>query len=145
MVYVSAWVLMPYCTFYVKANSDPAVVSVLLSGVPVCELRCMEKCAQSSCIVGAYGETHTSYTWSAPQPPPPPHSVAILAQGSTRLLSFCGALFVEPLVGDIITDVAHAASAAKRRRERRLRAMLRHERKSVAMALAEFTHHSSRG
>ena len=62
-----------------------------------------------------------------------------------RLLSFCGAFFVEPLVGDIMADVAHAASAAKRRRERRLRAMLRHERRSVAMALAEFTHHSSRG
>ena len=44
-----------------------------------------------------------------------------------------------------MADVAHAASAAKRRRERRLRAMLRHERTSVAMALAEFTHHSSRG
>ena len=44
-----------------------------------------------------------------------------------------------------MADVAHAASAAKRRRERRLRAMLRHERRSVAMALAEFTHHSSRG
>ena len=39
----------------------------------------------------------------------------------------------------------HAASAAKKRRERRLRAMLRHERRSVAMALAEFTHHFSRG
>ena len=60
-------------------------------------------------------------------------------QGSTRLLSFCGALFVEPLVGDIMADVAHAASAAKWRRERRLRARLRHER------MAEFTHHSSRG
>ena len=48
-------------------------------------------------------------------------------------------------MGDIIADVAHAASAAKRRRERRLRAMLRHERRSVAMALSEFTHHSSRG
>ena len=47
-------------------------------------------------------------------------------------------------MGDIMADVAHAASAAKRRRERRLRAMLRHERRSVAMALAEFTHHSSR-
>ena len=44
-----------------------------------------------------------------------------------------------------MADVAHAASAAKRRRERRLRGMLRHERRSVAMALAEFTQHSSRG
>ena len=44
-----------------------------------------------------------------------------------------------------MADVAHAASAAKRRRERRLRATLRHGRRSVAMALAELTHHSSRG
>ena len=35
--------------------------------------------------------------------------------------------------------------SAKRRRERRLRAMLRHERQTVAMALAEKLHHSSRG
>ena len=34
-------------------------------------------------------------------------------------------------------------SAAKRRRERRLRSMLRHERQTVAMAIAEFTHHSA--
>ena len=27
-----------------------------------------------ACFVGAYGETHTSYTWSAPQPPQPPQS-----------------------------------------------------------------------
>ena len=36
-------------------------------------------------------------------------------------------------------------SAAQRLRERRLRSMLRHERMSVAMALAEKLQHSSRG
>ena len=36
-------------------------------------------------------------------------------------------------------------SAAQRRRGRRLRAALRHERQSIAMALAEFTHQSSIG
>ena len=36
-------------------------------------------------------------------------------------------------------------SAAQRRRERRFRFMLRHERMTVAMALAEKLHHSSRG
>ena len=36
-------------------------------------------------------------------------------------------------------------SAAQRRRERRLRSMLRHERMSVAMALADKLHHPSRG
>ena len=38
-----------------------------------------------------------------------------------------------------------SSGSAKRRRERRLRAMLRHERQTVAMALAEKLHHSSRG
>ena len=36
-----------------------------------------------------------------------------------------------------------ATSAAKRRRERRLRAWLRHERQSIAMHLAEALHHSA--
>ena len=34
-------------------------------------------------------------------------------------------------------------SAARRRRERRLRSRLRHERMTVAMALAEKLHHSA--
>ena len=33
MVCVSAWALVPYCIFYMKGNTDPEVVSVLLSGV----------------------------------------------------------------------------------------------------------------
>ena len=37
----------------------------------------------------------------------------------------------------------HAAGAAKRRRERRLRQWQRHERLTVAMALAEATHHAA--
>ena len=37
------------------------------------------------------------------------------------------------------------SSAARRRRERRLRSFLRHERLAVAMAVAEARHHSSRG
>ena len=36
-----------------------------------------------------------------------------------------------------------AAGAARRRRERRLRSMLRHERMTVAMALAEALHHTA--
>ena len=38
---------------------------------------------------------------------------------------------------------ARDAGSARRRRERRLRMHLRHERLSVAMALAEALHHSS--
>ena len=41
-------------------------------------------------------------------------------------------------------DGAHAGTA-KTRRERRLRAMLRHERMTVAMVLSEEKHHTSRG
>ena len=41
-----------------------------------------------------------------------------------------------------MADVEHAF-AAKRRRERRLRQWLRHERLTVAMAVAEATHHSA--
>ena len=41
-----------------------------------------------------------------------------------------------------MADVEHAG-AAKRRRERRLRQWLRHERMTVAMAVAEATHHSA--
>ena len=40
-------------------------------------------------------------------------------------------------------DAAGGTSCARRRRERRLRSMLRHERMAVAMALAEALHHSS--
>ena len=38
-----------------------------------------------------------------------------------------------------------SSGVARRRGERRLRSMLRHERMTVAMVLAEFSHHSSRG
>ena len=42
-------------------------------------------------------------------------------------------------------DVDSALTAARRRRERRLRQFLRHERLSVAMALSGKKHHTSRG
>ena len=42
-------------------------------------------------------------------------------------------------------DVDSGCGAAMRRRQRRLRQWLRHERLSVAMALAESQHHTSRG
>ena len=47
---------------------------------------------------------------------------------------------------DVGRDVAGGGTgSARRRRERRLRSFLRHERMAVAMALSEFKHHSSRG
>ena len=42
-----------------------------------------------------------------------------------------------------MAGVGVATGAAKRRRERRLRSWLRHERMTVAMALAEVTHHTA--
>ena len=49
------------------------------------------------------------------------------------------------LAVDMLLHGERDTGAARRRRERRLRSMLRHERMTVAMALAEFSHHSSRG
>ena len=46
---------------------------------------------------------------------------------------------------DVERDAGGGTGSARRRRERRLRSMLRHEQQSIAQALATFTHHSSRG
>ena len=46
---------------------------------------------------------------------------------------------------DVEREAGSGTGSARRRRERRLRSMLRHERVAVAMAVAEATHHSSRG
>ena len=48
------------------------------------------------------------------------------------------------LAVDAVMDVGRV-SAARKRRERRLRQFLRHERLSVAIALSEKKHHTSRG
>ena len=48
---------------------------------------------------------------------------------------------VEPMWS--VPSAEHAAGAAKRRRERRLRQFLRHERLTVAMLLAETNHHAA--
>ena len=44
---------------------------------------------------------------------------------------------------DVEREAGGGTGSARRRRQRRLRSMLRHERMSVAMALAECTHHSA--
>ena len=89
-----------------------------------------------SCMtVGVHGQTRTSYTTSAPPPPPPPQ-----AQTGLRELCFlCCTTMADP------SGRPQSSGVARRRRERRLRSMLRHERMTVAMALADFSHHSSRG
>ena len=66
-----------------------------------------------------------------PSPPPPP-------QGTDRFVTFCF------LRCDLMADSSGQPSgAARRRRERRLRSMLRHEQQTVRMALAAALHHSA--
>ena len=63
-------------------------------------------------------------------------------KGSTRLTCVLNFFFVS-LAVDMSSHVDGACGAAMRRRQRRLRSMLRHERQSIAMALAEALHHSA--
>ena len=81
--------------------------------------------------------THNTQPQQLPPPPPPTTTTTTsrLSQECPRLRHLWSMdLSEQPVVG-----------AAQRRRERRLRSWLRHERMTVAMALAESTHHSSRG
>ena len=78
-------------------------------------------------------ERHTRHTLTfAPQPPQPPHSCL-----SSRVPFLLCHLSMEAS--------GQPSRAAQRRRQRRLRSWLKHERQSIAMALAEYTHHASRG
>ena len=77
--------------------------------------------------------------WSVPPPPPPPKPFSLKSA-----LSFVCRLYGMALAVDMM-NVDSAPSAARRRRERRLRQFLRHERMTVAMVLSEKKHHTSRG
>ena len=70
------------------------------------------------------------------------HNVS--ATTTTRLSVPRVLFFASPAVGMDLSEQP-GSGAAQRRRQRRLRSWLRHERMTVAMALAERTHHSSRG
>ena len=59
------------------------------------------------------------------------------------LLFRCRALAASQMMAG--RDEGGGTGSARRRRERRLRSLLRHVRLAVAMAVAEATHHSSRG
>ena len=71
------------------------------------------------------------------EPPPPP------PKAPNRLLAFCVGDSLLCLQMSTMVGVGIATGAAKRRRERRLRQWQRHERMTVAMALAEATHHAA--
>ena len=68
-------------------------------------------------------------------------------KGSNRFALLLVSLFVRTLTGWSAMaergDAGGGTGSARRRRERRFRSFLRHERMSVAMALAESTHHSA--
>ena len=68
-----------------------------------------------------------------PLPPPPPEHVHSNGGTAVPTEGFC--------VQRMDAMAADRVGAAKRRRERRLRQFLRHERLSVALALAAAQHH----
>ena len=93
------------------------------------------------CItVGVHGQTRTSYIPSAPQPPQAFHS-------RLHLHSCFVVIFTSGTqTGDTMMGVARdggGTSCARRRRKRRLRSFLRHERMAVALHLAKVLHYSS--
>ena len=80
---------------------------------------------------------------SPPPPPPPPHTPPP-PKAQIGLVIFCSELFFTlPSVIDMPLHGEFAVGAAMRRRQRRLRSWLRHERMTVAMTLAELTHHTA--
>ena len=76
---------------------------------------------------------------SAPGPHHNHHNHHKAQTGCANLDFLCCTMMADP------SGRPQSRGVARRRRERRLRSMLRHERMTVAMALAEFSHHSSRG
>ena len=75
-------------------------------------------------------------------PPPPPKP--FLSNRLPFLTSFFGNSFMLSAM-DVDSVSGGGTGSACCRRERRLRQFLRHERLSVAMALSEMKHHTSRG
>ena len=82
---------------------------------------------------------HHHHTPQPPPPPPPKVQTHSFSRCEVRCLlcshQFCTFMWTASL--------AEHAGAAMRRRQRRLRQWLRHERLSVAMALAESQHHAA--
>ena len=86
-----------------------------------------------------YTDTHT-HAPSLPPPPPPP----LRGHFGSRLRQVDAFVDFSRFVVDMPVHGEHAATgSAMRRRQRRLRQWHRHERMTVAMALAEATHHSA--
>ena len=88
----------------------------------------------------AHGKIHVISRASAPQPPPPPPPTTTTTTGVSPKRAHC--FVASPFLMD---PSEQPVSGAAQRRRQRLRSMLRHERMTVATALAEKLHHSSRG
>ena len=121
-------------------------------------------CVGVGCVCGCHQpskthpHTHTTtptHTFSPTHTPTTPtHTFSPLSShhhhhqafdSNTRFLVCVTVMFRNPADG-FCADRAHGSSgSAKRRRERRLRAMLRHERQTVAMELAAALHQSRDG
>ena len=94
-----------------------------------------------------YRQRSSMYTRSAPPPPlqpplPPPHTHHQAFDSNTRFLVCVTVMFPNPADGLCADRARGSSGSAKRRRKRRLRATLRHERQTVAMELAAALHHS---
>ena len=98
-------------------------------------LRSTVRCSTRSCGMALRDLQETSVSFVCEQPPCWCSECAV----STQELPLCVACF-ETLVVGLTAD--GAGTSAMRRRQRRLRAMLRHERQTVAMELAAALHHS---
>ena len=82
----------------------------------------------------------TPHHTTPPHPtPPPPHPSTTTNRSFSSCYLFCVAFCGTPAVAMSGRD---GGSSAWRRRQRRLRSMLRHERQTVAMELAAALHHS---
>ena len=65
------------------------------------------------------------------------------AHDSSTLFLVCVTVMIQNPADGSCADRAHVSGSARRRRERRLRSWLRHERMTVRMELAAALHHSS--
>ena len=80
---------------------------------------------------------------STTTPSSPPNHPTTTTKRFTQTALLLRSLHSENLTG-AMNDHGVRAGAAMKRRQRRLRSMLRHERQSIAMALAERLHHSAK-
>ena len=88
-------------------------------------------------------QRHLCCIWSAPHPPQPPE--ALCSNWSPFFFVIAVNRACTNLAVDMESHVDGARGAAARRRQRRLRAHLRHEQQSIAIALAAATHSAPQG